>query len=174
MGLLASEVWGEVRIGGGNAGVCRDLGFYGPVVAVGLLQLLQPSIPLRCPVRLCLFALPPHTVSVQLRRPPHLPSSPPFPPLPHLSCVAAEQRLHHAVHGTQQDAPLAVDIGLVLGLERGGCEEEGGREKGERGEENIGCGSWNSVVTEEEVRIYTPPCLKTAYAFPALSALLNT
>ena len=80
------------------------------------------------------------------------------------------------MHGTQQDAPLAVDIGLVLGLERGGCEEERGREKGEwgGGEENIGCGSWNRVVTEEEVRICTPPCLKTAYAFPALSALLNT
>ena len=111
--------------------------------------------------------------SIHLRRP--FPVSPPSSsPPPHLSRVAAEQRLYHAVHGTQQDAPLAVDIGLVLGLERGGCEEEGGREKGERGEENIGCGSWNSVVTEEEVRIYTPPCLKTAYAFPALSALLNT
>ena len=31
------------------------------------MQLLQPSIPLRCPVRLCLYALPTHTFSAQLR-----------------------------------------------------------------------------------------------------------
>mmetsp|Transcript_35731 Transcript_35731/g.79489 ORF Transcript_35731/g.79489 Transcript_35731/m.79489 type:complete len:676 (+) Transcript_35731:58-2085(+) len=41
-----------------------------------------------------------------------------------LAGVAAEQGLHHAVHGTQQNAALAVDVRLVLRLQGGG-EGEG-------------------------------------------------
>ena len=36
-----------------------------------------------------------------------------------LADVAAVEALDDAVHGAEQDAALAVDVGLVLGLERG-------------------------------------------------------
>ena len=38
-----------------------------------------------------------------------------------LVAEAPEEALHHAVHGAQQDAALAVDVAAVLTLQRGAC-----------------------------------------------------
>ena len=69
--------------------------------------------------------------------------------------VAAVQALDHAVHGAEQDAALAVDVALVLGLER--RHERVGRAEADRPAEREVGGAAVDVLVHGEAALMPAP-----------------